>query len=229
MTMPPAVCSLTVDDIDGVPDAAALLTAAHHTHPTGRLLGSITLPRTGYTAASFMAVIRISRRRGRVDLVHHHDQVIGVACWITHHAHRRAHTPTVPVPRLRPAESHRTGGLFDDVHHSINRLDMIDLALAVPDDHTHTHLACMGTQTSPSARMIADLLLHHQHQRADRDGHTLYLEAHHQHDRTWLNRLGYSDCGPSLGHPPAPQSHALTRTPLRPPLPATKRHHVDNA
>jgi hypothetical protein len=213
MTMPPAVYSLTVDDTDGVPDVAALLTAAHHAHPAGRLLGSITVPRTGYTTASFMAVIRISKRRGRVDLVRHHNQIIGVACWITHNAHRRAPKPIVPAPQFGPAPSLPPGGLLDDVYHSINRLDMLDLALAVPDDHPHAHLACLGTQASPSARMIADLLLHHQHQRADRTGHTLYIEAHHERDRTWLSRIGYSDYGPSLGHPPAPQSYVLLRTP----------------
>jgi hypothetical protein len=206
---PPAVSSLTVDDIDGVPDAAALLATAHYAHPTGRLLGSITDVSTDYTAAAFMAVVRISKRRGHVDLIHHHGQIAGVACWITHPAHRRTHTPPQPsglTPRRR-------GGLLTDVQHSLDRLDMLDLALDVPADSTHLHLACLGTQAGYNARMFADLLLHHQHQRADHNNHTLHIEAHHHRDLTWLRRTGYHDHGPTLGHHPQPQSNALTRNP----------------
>jgi len=77
--------------------------------------------------------------------------------------------------------------------------------------------------TSHLNRMVTDMLLCNHNLVADHNGHALYAEVHSETDRRWLHRLGYEDCGPSLGHPPEPQSYVLARAP-RCRLPSRQDH-----
>jgi len=219
MTMQLSVSPLDdAADIDGARNATELLVDANRATPSGRLLGSITIPRTDFALDQYADVIVLARRSGRVDLARDASRIVGVACWIEHPAGRRATTPARPAApsgmTRRPAALRGR-----DAHERLGRLDVLDLALGVPDDTTHLHLACLGTATGHQSRMVTDMLLHHQSLLADREQHTLYTEAHSDKDRDWLHRHGYNGCGPSLGYLPDPQSYVLARTAQRPSRP----------
>ena len=197
-------------DADGVRAAAQLLVDANRTHPTGRLLGSIVITPSDLALDQFAVLVILARLWGRVTLVRDGGQLLGVACWIAHPAGRRISIPARPRP---PSEMTATAELTCDAPERVSRLDLLDLALEVPDDSTHLHLACLGTTTGHRSHMIADLLLFEQTRLADRHRHTLYIEAHSDTDRNWLQSLDFHDCGPSSGDPADPQSYVLARTP----------------
>ncbi len=185
------IATLRTADTDDITAAAALLSRAILTSPTGRLPGSATTTR----AATFADLLHASLYFGRVDLAVTGERIAGVACWIDH-----PHGPVPPAVTVR-----RTG--VDDL---LDRLHLTDLVLPVADGHPHQHLVCLGTRPGHHARAVTDLLLHRQRLLNDRHSHTLYAEVHDQPLRSWLLRSGYHDHGISLGTDTNPESFLLS-------------------
>ena len=210
------VSCLGTDDIGTVPEAASLLTAINGAQDeAGRLLGSITIPHTDNAMALYIDLVGLTQRRGRIDLVRDQGRIVGVACWITHSAQHHANTPAGPRPLSGMTPWRPPTGPVRDVAERLGRLDLLNLAFGIPHGSSHLHLACLAAMPGHSSRMIVDLLLHHQNMRADRDGQSVYAETHRESDSEWLRRLGYDDCGLSLGHPEDPRSYARAPKPHR--------------
>jgi hypothetical protein len=204
--------SANTADITDLHAAARLLTQAHLSSPTCWLLGSSTVTTPDPAIAAYTDILAAALRLGRVDLAHDPDddgEIVGVACWIYHRAQHDA-TTRVPVPAASQlARRPPRGG---HVRHLLGRLNLLDEVFPVIGG-THHHLACMGTRPGYGARTITELLLHRQHQLADRDGHSVHTEVHTASGRAWLHRRGYQQDGISLVQSTEDRSWAMVRAP----------------